>query len=107
MASSEIRNAQPPVSEDLLAMFCGGFLLLLSLGLTWVNSGLDQQGNFTATNPLENYVGKPGQWQSAPLDALAEPDAAGQRHFQSGQKVLGVMFLLGLTIGAVPWLGRS
>ncbi len=61
--------------EDFAAMLVGGFLILLSLGLTWYARPSTDAGDRTKyekgwPNPLAQTIDKPQSWVSNPVDSL-------------------------------------
>jgi uncharacterized integral membrane protein (TIGR00698 family) len=66
-------------SEDVWAIWLGGFVLLAALAATCARSlppAAAPDAEVHAVNPLAPYVGELGTWQSNPLDALRSKGGA-------------------------------
>lgn len=72
--SSSSPARKPRISDDWLAVLCGGILLAFACGMVATNSNWETNGDeskFVFQNPLKNYVAKPGSWKEQPLDSIA------------------------------------
>lgn len=95
-AAAAIANVDPPrrLSEDWLAVVIGGALLLISL-VAVLTSGTSAAGKSSGAelsygNPLKAWIGKPGKWESSPVEAMASNTGG----------ILGAFGLLGLVLVA-------
>ncbi len=92
-------SEQNRFSEDLVAIFCAGALLFMSLGSTWLWSGdLADQG-WTPTNPISGMVGKPAEWEASPIDAFGQLEDSGKWRLDSTIKLAGTYLLLCMVLG--------
>lgn len=63
-------------SEDWWAIWCAGLLLAASFAAVWfsrpvdLNSTIESGSTITLSNPLSDWIGKPGKWTDNPVDAL-------------------------------------
>ena len=97
MSESSTKRA---FSEDLLAIACAVFLLLISLAATYLSSGEAIEGDFVASNPLKSFVGKPAKWTASPVDSLVTRSKDGSINFDTATKLLGTFIVLLVTLGA-------
>lgn len=78
------------LSEDLLAVLCGGFLLLISLAAVLLprafEVGLDAPSGVAGSagvpayqSMLQTTVAEPGKWTLSPVEAFYKEESAGQR----------------------------
>jgi len=64
------------ISDDILAILCGGLLLAVSFAVVWFGSSwkTDKEGQvvFVPHNGLAEWVGEPGKWRENPLTAFVK-----------------------------------
>ncbi|QDS97277.1 YeiH family protein [Adhaeretor mobilis] len=77
--SPEPHRSDVRVSEDWLAIWCAGILLIISLAAVWLSVPDEFTARSTAgeevslTSPLKGWLGKPGKWTESPVDAFYRP----------------------------------
>ena len=103
------------VSEDWWAVWCGAFLLLLMFSIVWFSrpsdflTKLNTDEVISITNPLKQYMSKPGKWTDNPVHAFIKPAAAeGKKAVNTLPGMLGAFALIGaLFAGAAALRGTS
>lgn len=111
MQDSDAPEFQPPpvtpptnISEDWLAIACAAIILAISLTGVWMASSYDTDvaGNsvIAATNPLADWIGKPGQWTDSPFDAFATTTEGGPIQWSALAQTLGSFTLLAILLTA-------
>jgi len=97
-------DATPPskLSDDWLAILCAGFILCVSFFAVFASStrATDQDGivTVTATNPLGDWIAKPGKWTHSPIAAFAPTNADGQTELTTLLGIVGTFAILSLLL---------
>ncbi|MFO0916772.1 MAG: putative sulfate exporter family transporter [Planctomycetaceae bacterium] len=100
-------------SEDWWAVFCGGFLLLVSFLAVWLArpDQLDEQLKagtpIKISNPLAPWLNKPGSWNQNPQEAFYRPATEKKPVFNALPGTLGAFLVLGIVFAAAMQVRRS
>src|SRR5262245_47913028 len=82
--ASRVPLGRPWATEDWLAVWCGGFLLLASFLGVWLSlpndfhSQLESDEPVRLVSPLKRYLAAPSAWSQNPIEAFLQPAKDGK-----------------------------
>lgn len=101
-ADAEVAAEKQRISDDWLAVICGGLVLAVAFLAVWSNSTVEgsDAGNATvaANNPLKPWLGKPATWELYAADSLISKDDAGEVDYGTLFSLLGAFGVLGVLL---------
>ncbi len=97
-APKKLNNATKHLSDDWLAIYVAGFLLLITFiataGNCYFNTADTKIDSIPVTNPFADLVSKPSSWIENPIDAFANRSEALSWDWSTLHGVLGVFGIL-------------
>ncbi|WP_146452317.1 YeiH family protein [Bythopirellula polymerisocia] len=90
------------ISEDWLAVWCGGLLLAVSFAAVWWSnaqllSELPSTGDAVElSSPLEAWLAKPGSWRSSPLEAFTKISSSRTLPISTIPGIFGAFVVIGV-----------
>jgi len=110
-AENEIIQARSAwTTEDWLAVWCGGLLLLVAFATVWIslpsdlNANLDSGEPIKISSPLKRFLAAPGAWGQNPIESFLQPATNDKPGVNLIPGVVGAAVVIGLLFAAASQL---